>query len=64
MFTALAVIALLAVAIFVIPNFPYHAYISGWVLFALMLILTFFNLRKKVPFLRMGSVSFWLKLHI
>ena len=63
-FTALAVIALIAVAVFVIPHYPYHAYLSGWVLFALMLILTFFNLRKKVPFLRMGSVSFWLKLHI
>jgi hypothetical protein len=29
-----------------------------------MLFLTFLNLRKKVPFLRMGSTAFWLQTHI
>jgi hypothetical protein len=60
----LLVIALSVSSLWFIPNFPLHAYISGWFLFALMLILTFFNLRKKVPFLRMGKASFWLKMHI
>ncbi len=46
------------------PLYPRHAYLSGWLLFAVMLFLTFFNLRKKVPFLRLGSTSFWLQLHV
>lgn len=62
--TTLSVIVVAAASLWFIPNFPNHAYISGWFLFALMLILTFFNLRKKVPFLRMGKASFWLKMHI
>ncbi|MEP2775682.1 MAG: hypothetical protein ABJQ29_04385 [Luteolibacter sp.] len=62
--TTLASVALAAASLWFIPRFPHHAYISGWFLFALMLILTFFNLRKKVPFLRMGKASFWLKMHI
>lgn len=63
-FTMLCAAALAVASLWFIPNFPHHAYISGWILFALMLILTFFNLRKKVPFLRMGKASFWLKMHI
>lgn len=62
--TTLACVALAAASWWFIPAIPKHAYLSGWVLFALMLILTFFNLRKKVPFLRMGKASFWLRLHI
>lgn len=62
--TMLSAVALAGASFWFIPNFPHHAYISGWALFALMLILTFFNLRKKVPFLRMGKTSFWLKMHI
>lgn len=44
--------------------YPRHPYLSGWLLFAVMLFLTFFNLRKRVPFLRIGSTSFWLQLHL
>lgn len=44
--------------------YPRHAYLTGWVLFAVMLFLTFFNLRKRIPFLRVGSASFWMQLHI
>ena len=62
--TTLVLVALALASLWFIPNYPRHAYISGWILFALMLILTFFNLRKKVPFLRMGKASFWLKMHI
>lgn len=46
------------------PFYPRHPYLSGWVLFAVMLLLTFFNLRKKVPFLRLGSTGLWLQIHI
>jgi hypothetical protein len=62
--TAIFAVALAAASFWFIPNIPQHAYISGWFLFALMIVLTFFNLRKKVHFLRMGKASFWLKLHI
>ena len=62
--TALLAIALAAASLWFIPMLPHHAYISGWFLFALMLVLTFFNLRKKVPFLRLGKASTWLTVHI
>ncbi|QTN34037.1 hypothetical protein HZ994_17500 [Akkermansiaceae bacterium] len=65
MLATLLICAVLALAsLWFIPDFPHHAYLSGWLLFALMLILTFFNFRKKVPFLRMGKASFWLRMHI
>jgi hypothetical protein len=37
---------------------------SGWVLLALVLALTFFNARKKLPFLPLFSASTWLQFHI
>lgn len=46
------------------PTYPRQAYLTGWMLFGVMLFLTFFNLRKKVPFLRLGSTSLWLQIHI
>lgn len=62
--TAVVIASLLATAVVLIPQYPRHAYLSGWVLFGLMLILTFFNLRKRVPFLRLGSASLWLRIHL
>ncbi|MEI7928392.1 MAG: hypothetical protein WCH40_07565 [Verrucomicrobiales bacterium] len=62
--TTLAVVGLLVAYVKFSPLVPRHAYLSGWVLFGAMLFLTFFNLRKKVPFLRLGSTSFWLQLHL
>jgi hypothetical protein len=62
--TTLSVVVLLAAYVKYAPMYPRHAYLSGWVLFATMLFLTFFNLRKRVPFLRLGSTSFWLQLHL
>lgn len=37
---------------------------SGWLLFALVLALTCFNARKKLPFLPLFSASAWLQFHI
>lgn len=37
---------------------------SGWVLLGLVLVLTFFNARKKLPFLPLLSASAWLQAHI
>lgn len=37
--------------------------LSGWVLVALFLFLALFNLRKKLPNLPLGRMSFWLYLH-
>jgi hypothetical protein len=62
--TVLAVAGLLASYVAFAPSYPRQAYISGWLLFALMLILTFYNIRKRVPFLSIGSSNLWLRLHI
>lgn len=64
MVTTLAIVGLLVAHIKYAPLYPHHAYLSGWVLFAAMLFLTFFNLRKRIPFLRFGSTSFWMQLHL
>ena len=37
---------------------------SGWLLLALCLLLTLFNLRKKLAFLPLGSAALWLQIHI
>ncbi len=62
--TTVSIIGLLLAYIKYAPLYPRHAYLSGWVLFAVMLFLTFFNLRKRIPFLRVGSTSFWMQLHL
>ena len=46
-------IALLPVAVY-----------SGWLLLVLVLVLTFFNARKKLPFLPLLSTSAWMQAHI
>lgn len=62
--TTLAIVGLMVAYVRYAPLYPRHAYLSGWVLFAAMLFLTFFNLRKRIPFLRLGSASVWLQLHV
>lgn len=37
---------------------------SGWLLLGLVLVLTFFNARKKLPFLPLLSASTWMQAHI
>ncbi len=45
------------------PQFRNLAYLSGWFLLAVMLFLTAYNARKKLPFLPLGKSSTWLQLH-
>ena len=40
------------------------SFLTGWILFALMLALTFYNGRKKLPFLPLLSSEAWLQFHI
>ena len=40
------------------------SFLSGWILFALILALTFYNGRKKLPFLPLLSSEAWLQFHI
>lgn len=40
------------------------ARLSGWLLFGMILFLAAYNLRKKLPFLPLGSSASWLQLHI
>lgn len=37
---------------------------SGWLLFGLIVFLAAYNIRKKVPFLPLGSASAWFQVHI
>jgi len=43
---------------------PRLAYSSGWALFLVMLVLTFYNARKKISFLPLLSSEAWLQFHI
>ena len=43
---------------------PNYAFLTGWILFAAMVVLTLFNVRKKLPFLPLGKAETWLQIHI
>ncbi|HVR36873.1 MAG TPA: hypothetical protein VMS21_13580 [Methylomirabilota bacterium] len=43
---------------------PNYAHLTGWALFAVMVLLTIYNARKKLPFLPLGSSEGWLQIHI
>lgn len=43
---------------------PHLVYLTGWGLLGLMLYLTLYNSRKKLPFLPLVSSRAWLQLHI
>jgi hypothetical protein len=43
---------------------PRLAYLSGWALFVVMLVLTFYNVRKKISFLPLLTSEAWLQFHI
>lgn len=40
------------------------AYLSGWLLFGLMVILTGYNWLKKIPYLPLGRSEVWLEFHL
>ena len=46
------------------PRLTRLTFISGWLLFALLLLLTLYNGRKKLPFLPLGRSEGWLQFHI
>ncbi|MDB6170547.1 MAG: hypothetical protein JWM88_3411 [Verrucomicrobia bacterium] len=43
--------------------YPRLAYLTGWILLGLMLLLTLYNSRKKLPFLPLLSSRLWLQAH-
>jgi hypothetical protein len=43
---------------------PDYAFLTGWILLAAMLVLTFYNARKKLLFLPLGNSETWLQIHI
>ncbi|MEY4688773.1 MAG: hypothetical protein RIR76_2796 [Verrucomicrobiota bacterium] len=45
-------------------SYPHFTYLSGWGLFGLMLILTAYNGRKKLPFIPLLSSRLWLQVHL
>jgi hypothetical protein len=56
--------AILAAYVHYAPMYPRLSYLSGWVLFLLMIVLAMYNGRKKLPFLPLGSSEGWLQFHI
>lgn len=40
------------------------SFYSGWLLLALVLLLTAYNLRKRLPFLPLGNSASWLQVHV
>ncbi len=64
------ILTLLAAALIVVYLWAYqqrltsNAFVSGWFLFGIMLILTAYNLRKKMPFLPLLKSSTWLQIHL
>ena len=43
---------------------PNYAYLSGWVLLGVMILLALYNMRKRLPFLSLGSSEAWLQVHV
>ena len=46
------------------PRVPRLVFLTGWILFGLMLLLTAYNGRKKLPFLPLLSSQAWLDFHV
>lgn len=46
------------------PQLPNFDYLSGWTLLLAIVFLAGYNLRKKLPFLPLGSSETWLQWHI
>ncbi len=66
---AMGVTALAAAAVGLLcftygPTLRDAAYVSGWMLFGMVVVLTLFNLRKKWAYPPLLSASTWLQIHI
>ena len=59
-----AILALIWVWRHFVPSLRHLAYFTGWALLGLMIFLTLYNARKKLPFLPLGSSRLWLQLHV
>jgi hypothetical protein len=46
------------------PTHPHLVYLTGWILFGLILALTAYNARKKLPFLPLLSARIWFQVHV
>lgn len=46
------------------PVVPRMNHLTGWALFLVMLALTFYNARKKLPFLPLAKSETWLQFHL
>lgn len=46
------------------PRLPRFDYISGWALLIAIVFLAVYNVRKKLPFLPLGSSETWLQCHV
>lgn len=57
---------LLAVGVWLSYSLSLHdaSFVTGWLLLALLVALTLFNARKKLPFLPVLSASAWLQAHV
>ena len=65
-FTTFLVVSALILAIhwYYVDSMPHLAYLTGWGLLAVILSLTFYNGRKKLPFFPLASSEAWLQFHI
>jgi len=62
--TLLAAAVIIALVAWGEPTARDAAYTSGWVLMGLMVFLTIYNLRKKMPYPPLFSSAAWLQLHV
>jgi hypothetical protein len=62
----LAIVSMLLVALYSAyrPRLARMEFLSGWLLFGVMLVLAGYNLRKKLPFLPWGTSESWLQFHV
>lgn len=60
------IIAVIAVACYALSKgtLSPRGFLSGWILFGLILFLALYNVRKALPFLPLGSSAGWLQFHI
>lgn len=60
------VLTIIAVVVYVVSQGTLQAtgFVSGWILFGMIVFLAAFNVRKAVPFLPLGSSAAWLQFHI